>query len=145
MAKRSSDLTRVELPSEAAAQSLADSLVKSGAVTRAENYLSESLVTQLNDDPVCYNLFVQFLNEEKSVGGRLNSNRARELVENPSLVWDGPIHVVGRLLMNEAIVERTCDDPVNAVSVIANNSEIHGLGQINRAREFAEAASRKNR
>ena len=47
--------------------------------------------------------------------------------------------------MNEAIDERTCDDPVNAVSVIANNSEIHGLGQINRAREFAEAASRKNR
>ena len=145
VAKRSSDLTRVELLSEAAAQSLADSLVKSGAVTRAENYLSESLVTQLNDGPVCYNLFVQFLNEEKSVGGRLNSNRARELVENPSLVWDGPIHVVGQLLMNEAIDERTCDDPVNAVSVIANNSEIHGLGQINRAREFAEAASRKNR
>ena len=85
------------------------------------------------------------LNEEKSVGGRLYSNRARELVENPSLVWDGLIHVVGQLLMNEVIDEQTCDDPLNAVSVIANNSEIHGLGQINRAREFAEAASRKNR
>jgi hypothetical protein len=60
-------------------------------------------------------------------------------------VWNGPIHVVGQMLMNEAVDQRTCDDPANAVSVIANSSEIYGLGQINRAREFSEGASRKNR
>ena len=120
-------------------------LVKSGAVTKAENYLSESLVTQLKDAPVCYSLFVQFLSEEETVGDRLNSGRARELVENPSVVWNGPIHVVGQLLMNEAVDQKSCDDPADAVSVMANSSEIYGLGQINRARKFSEAASRNNR
>ena len=106
---------------------------------RSENYLRESLAAKLTQAPVCFNLFVQFLDEEKSI------SKKTKAVEDPSLIWQAPVHLVAQLRMTEVVDQSTCDDPRQAVSVSTHANGIYGIGQINRAREFAEAASWKNR
>ena len=138
-------LGRQELADSVQAEALAHQLVKEGKVKNAENYLSESLVSQIAEAQVCYGLYAQFLDEEDTKGKSIGGTKAVNLVEDPSIVWKAPLHRIGDLQIAEPLAQSECDDPSQFVSITEHTSDIVGIGQINRARNFAESYSWKNR
>lgn len=108
----------------------------------AANYLSQGVREQVqNQKSICQTLFVQFLSETE----QLADTNPAALIENPSLVWTGPIHPVAELQMDQVLPQETCDDPVNGINPSSVQWDLSGLGQINRARTLAEEASRQQR
>lgn len=89
------NIKKMELGSEVEARTLAETLTKSGAVKKSEDYLGESLLNAMKQQPVCYNLLVQFMDEQDNYLTKSTDLIVRSLVENPSIVWDGPVHIVG--------------------------------------------------
>ena len=134
----SSGLRNPELASEAAAKEFAEAQVRSGEAQKAENFLFDSLLAKAKREPICYDLFVQFLSETAL-------EDSGNMVEDPSIIWNGPIHTVGRLTIKDAADQQSCDDPKNAISVFKNSVGIRALGQINRARDFVETSSWQKR
>jgi hypothetical protein len=132
--------------SEAGAKDFAEQLFARGFTSSKEDYLQENLRTSLSQQPICYDLFVQFLTEEEIYTKTYFPNRrAAQLIEDPSLIWAAPAHKVGRLLINQMFEQETCDRPEHAISVMANSPQVKGIGQINRARDFVETSSWKRR
>ncbi len=146
----SEQLKSKTLPSEAEASKVADDLLASGKIQHKENYLSESLVDEVKTGPVCYELLVQFLSETS------NQQSSEELVENTTIVWNGPVHSLGRLMVNNDVMDQeACDAPSNFVrsapkpdadaTLVKSAKGIYGLGQINRARDYVETVSWEHR
>lgn len=144
----SSQLGRTEI-SKSEAIALAQDLQDKKQISNKDNYLKETLVNQVKTAPVCYELFVQFLNETSDPS-------KSDLVEDASTEWHGPVHSVGSLTVSQDVLaDGTCDEPTNFVSVVKRDDPtlqtfkhaegIHPVGQINRARDFVETVSWQNR
>ena len=116
-----------------------------------DNDLEKSLADQVNSGSspeACYDLFVQFLNETKSEWP------ASIMTEDVTIIWQGPVHKVGRLLVkNSVMTDAQCDTWSNFVimsgrpdsSGVPVTQGIQPVGEINRARFFVEQASWNNR
>lgn len=132
------------LMTEAKAIEFANALVASGKAQSTQNYLSESLLNDLASQPICFEVFAEFLDEEFTFK-RGNATRATELVENPSIAWRSRAHKVGRLEITSAADPALCEQKANSINVVRNQTGIQALGQINRARAFVEKASQEGR
>ncbi|MEL6710694.1 MAG: hypothetical protein AAFP10_02240 [Pseudomonadota bacterium] len=112
------------------------------AKQRGADYLGEQLTDTLQSGGLCHKLFVQLLDETDQYRSGFDKN----LIEDTTRVWTGPVHTVAELRINgEHLPAVMCDDPVNGLNPAQVHIDLPGLGQINRARSLVEAASRAAR
>jgi catalase len=109
---------------------------------QGENYLKEQLAQKILSGGICQKLFIQFIDETD----QYKTIPSKKLVEDTTVIWTGPIHTVAEMNINgKLLTETVCNDPINGLNPVQININLPGLGQINRARSFAESASRAAR
>jgi hypothetical protein len=122
----------------------------SGPVSRSDDMLRNDLLSCLtrHDRPIAFDFAIQLL----EAGRMRHRGRTRDAIfwiENAGVEWkegEAPFHVVGRLTLtpDSALSEEECQ--AQYIDVTEHSTpESHPLGSINRARWFAESASRRVR
>ena len=102
------------------------------------NYLGDDLHASVARTPACFRVFVEFLDQEKSV---TEFQSASDFIEDTSLIWRAPTYAVGEITLDRVVDQKTCDDAEHGINVLHNQSGLVGVGQINRAREFIDASA----
>jgi mono/diheme cytochrome c family protein len=119
-------------------------------VRKGPTVLRDELIRHLNEDPqmAAFDFGVQFLDAAR-MKWRGSLQEPSFWVENASKEWpeaQAPFHVVGRLTLTRASQMTTEDCSAQYIDVTEHSTpESRPIGGINRARWFAESASRKMR
>jgi len=106
------------------------------------NYLGNQFNAAMLMGGICQTLFIQFMDETD----QFKTNEKSNLIEDTTIIWNGPIHPVAELKINGAIVPPAiCDERQNGLNPSQVHVDLPGLGQINRARAASELASKTAR
>ena len=81
-------------------------------------------------------VYIQLLSETDEI----KKYAAKDIIENASIKWTGPIHAMGEVLIDNSIENSTCDSPaLFSIKPIVNSFELKGVGQLSRAKFAIES------